>query len=90
MDHAEGEPSHDAGAVITQAWQPIETAPRDGTEVLVACPFDDGSYEMSVASWWVKSWAARGRDNDVRLPMLILDRQPTHWMRLPADPETPR
>jgi hypothetical protein len=72
---------------MTGEWQPIETAPMDWTEVLVACPFDGGGYEMHVATWWFRSWATYGKDFDTRLPMLILDRQPTHWMPLPEEPD---
>ncbi|WP_412535323.1 DUF551 domain-containing protein [Mesorhizobium sp. BAC0120] len=84
----ESESSVDKGKPRAATSSPgSQLKPRRRT-VLVACPFDDGSFELSVASWWVAAWAARGKDNDIRLPMLVLDRQPTHWMPLP-DPPAP-
>ena len=66
-------------------WQPIETAPRDGTEVLAWCDFDSLrcaiviSYEPNDENpkwpWW--DWDCRGIHESV----------PTHWMPLPAPPE---
>lgn len=74
-------------------WQPIETAPKDGTEVLlggVSTPFangvnpawvDIGSFEERgyCGSCWYSS--ATDRDGD------RLDCDPTHWMPLPEPPE---
>lgn len=70
-------------------WQPIETAPKDGTDVLLWCA---GAMEPSyalIASWvdfkgeapdgWCD--ASTGRYND--------GCPPTHWMPLPSPPETP-
>lgn len=72
------------------AWQPIETAPRDGTEVLVCRRYEDGHAEYAVAYCYEDDdgwrdigdigWAGMqgGPDN-----------QPTHWMPLPTPPEAP-
>jgi len=66
-------------------WQPIERAPKDGTQILAyACGYTGHFY--GVAEWalngpgkiqphqerWFWSYAIR----------------PTHWMPLPAPPET--
>jgi len=58
-------------------WQPIETAPKDGTSVLV---YDEGIIVIShwigesddMLGWW---------DNG------IMDPSPTHWMPLPEPPK---
>ncbi len=69
-------------------WQPIETAPKDGTPVLVYAQLDPP-----------EKWAAYMRD----LPPLIAItswhhdagfcvcevREPTHWMPLPDPPSKP-
>jgi hypothetical protein len=64
-------------------WQPIETAPKDGTRVLVF----EATYGMAVAAWdsyW--QWVERGADyaTEVWGNGTI---EPTHWMPLPQPPE---
>jgi hypothetical protein len=56
-------------------WKPIETAPKDGTEVLI---FGNGSY--AVAHWNGTEWRDIG---DIGWAgMYGEDNQPTHWMNL--------
>jgi hypothetical protein len=64
-------------------WQPIETAPKDGTEILAW----DGSVRTT-AVWWVpgKQWSLvspgeYAEDSEV---------WPTHWMPLPEPPNLSR
>lgn len=55
-------------------WQPIETAPKDGTVVLLAHPkgrIADGCHHPRYGAW---SW-----------PYVMLE--PTHWAPLPAAPK---
>jgi len=53
-----------------QGWQPIDTAPRDGTVVMFYAPVDD--YQISRADdYWGKAWWLENA---------------THWMPLPAPP----
>ncbi len=59
-----------------EPWLPIETAPKDGTPVLVCLP-DENPYFV----WWhdpTKQWV-RTRITD---PL----KSPTHWLPLPAPP----
>lgn len=68
-------------------WQPIETAPRDGTPILI---YDDGMIE--VVTWMEaeptilgdgsKTWA--GADAGPGYQNTYEDA--THWMRLPEPP----
>ncbi len=55
------------------AWQPIETAPKDGSQVLV---WDDGAMFIS---WWNEEEHAWIDNGPVQPP-------PTHWMPLPPPP----
>jgi hypothetical protein len=82
-------------------WQPIETAPKDGTVIDL---WVDGEFAGRRAScYWGKPWhdcGEHGRycdsewhdlDNgwvdDLNMPLRSLDdREPTHWMPLPAAP----
>lgn len=63
-------------------WQPIETAPRDGSDILV---YGRGNY--SVAYWSGKEWRDIG---DIGWAGIYGDEgnQPTHWIPLPASPES--
>ena len=61
-----------AAALIPQ-WQPIETAPKDGTSLLLL-----GSGGVWIAEWDGKYWYAG--DNFVDFP--------SHWMPLPPPPTT--
>ena len=69
-------------------WQPIKTAPRDGTPVLIWSP-DASAHGISLAQFiefegdpddggWQDFWS----DTSV-----IIDAEPTHWMPLPEPPE---
>jgi hypothetical protein len=59
-----------------EAWQPISTAPKDGTEVLVYVPrrlgpLFAGASNTTGIQWWSRN---------------LGDVQPSHWMPLPAPP----
>lgn len=58
-------------------WQPIETAPKDGTQILA--PLTLGGI-MAVVSWWDGMW--REGTNG-----LGLKNEPSHWMPLPDAPK---
>ena len=71
-------------------WQPIDTAPKDGTHIL-ACALDDP--DMSIVSWRRGSWIGRvdgfaaiesqsDFHTDYFYPFV------THWMPLPSPPIT--
>lgn len=67
-------------AVEALQWQPIESAPRDGTTLLGA--FKGGkvaSIEWLTDKGYVEGWALSGSmQNNMR---------PTHWMPLPEPPK---
>ena len=71
-------------------WQPIETAPKDGTEVLLFGEFDN----MAVAEWDHGDEAWVFAVTDVEIPgapkgtmFCSYFRDPTHWMPLPVPPD---
>lgn len=73
-------------------WQPIETAPKDGSQVLVwdqtegVCTARFQSHvEEWRASWGSEEWIQDGSVYDDAL----VARKPTHWMPLPAPPKSP-
>ena len=76
-------------------WQPIETAPKDGTIVFGYFSLDDGSHFLSEIMW-VKNGemvCGGGKDDVLVGPQawfsLLARREvsPTHWMPLPEPPK---
>jgi len=82
--------AHDEKLLAPHQWQPIETAPKDGTEIILWFPFKDiainGLYgEVSEGDWETgyRKW----------MEWLVADelwfqedpsQAPTHWMPLPS------
>ena len=66
---------NEVGSIEMTEWQPIDTAPKDGTDVLVWC-----GGAMFIACMEVGRWFFDRTDYSVK-PL------PTHWMPLPAPPE---
>jgi hypothetical protein len=64
---------------IPMEWQPIETAPKDGTLIL-GVKFDtDGQPWLAAFEWIIAGiWDAYQWE---------VDWEPTHWMPLPAPPQ---
>ena len=56
-------------------WQPIETAPKDGSHFIGAEFYDDKWWYEEI--WWSYSWEFSGGNFVTR---------PTHWMPLPKPP----
>ena len=63
-------------------WQPIETAPTDGTEVLICSP---AWLAAGIGAWTPD--ALPGRALWTSDDGAIYEPPPTHWMPLPAPPE---
>lgn len=68
-------------------WQPIETAPRDGTYLCLYAPTRKEPFQCGCWIWETDDnddpsdgtwWLGDGREDD----------QPTHWMPLPPPPHT--
>lgn len=72
-------------------WQPIGTAPKDGTEFLA---YDASTNKMDVAvmsDWFDLGWVCRPVQSDCELGPSDDEfgydlRGPTHWMPLPDPP----
>jgi hypothetical protein len=88
----------EAAALLTEqsrqqeAWQPIETAPKDeDVDVLLYVP---GERALSIGHWEPEAYATPG-DEDSHIPegwwghllWPVDGPQPTHWMPLPAPPQ---
>lgn len=85
--------------MLESEWRDISNAPRDGSWVLLFCDFHDGGKEMRVARWVADHRPATRREKPYGPfvwatqdgpPNLgtIAERVPTHWMPLPAPPDS--
>ncbi|SOY81917.1 DUF551 domain-containing protein [Cupriavidus taiwanensis] len=65
------------------AWQPIETAPMDGTPVLLYARAAFATAPVRVVGWWIygQHWVACTFSPNK--PTVLV---PTHWMPLPTPP----
>ncbi len=61
-------------------WQPISTAPRDGTSILIF-EADEGTGSVRVARW---------RDDTIPTGWTGSERSPSHWLPLPLPPNQPK
>lgn len=61
-------------------WQPIESAPRDGTSVLAIWCYDPDDPEKGSLTHDVVRWCGWWDSNGFTQP------EPSHWMRLPDPP----
>lgn len=70
------------------AWRPIETAPKDGTEVLLFKTFPSGEPQITMASYWdypgIEHWQRGWRTEKCKEQLSISN--PTHWQPLPQPP----
>jgi len=78
----------------TGGWLPIETAPKDGTRIILRCPnigavegwwdcVDGGGFEEGPPIFW---WTT---ENDLIIFGDGSYDDPTHWMPLPPPPNSP-
>ena len=68
-------------------WQPIDTAPKDGTDLLLFCredyrPAGQLCEYMEVGSWGLSYFDVMSWISDAASPLT-----PTHWMPLPGAPK---
>ncbi len=75
---------HEARA---EAWQPIETAPRDGTTVIVGRDMDPWGFVRGAGRWdgshGIYGWVCRGF---IDPPGELGLANPTHWQPMPEPP----
>jgi len=71
-------------------WQPIATAPKDGTPVLIYCPGSGGRWKVCEAWWAFEYEGGRGFWSTPHGPAgrgyMILPEAATHWMPMPEAP----
>lgn len=67
-------------------WQPIESAPKDGTEVLIYHKHTtDSHYSAVAASWFEGQFYASSKEDIIDWSDGI--KQSTHWQPLPQPPK---
>ena len=60
-------------------WQPIETAPKDGTKILVKSPQGVFTAYWFVNTHGVDGWAAYYPQGKYRTFWMVDETAPTHW-----------
>lgn len=81
------------------AWQPIETAPTDGTQVLLCCAVNADGQPIHAEAWGlfvqVAAWWAEENDGEGAWIVYCsipaepeLHFAPTHWALLPEPPQS--
>ena len=72
------------GKASVNKWQPIETAPKDGTSFLAAIPWEGEPLEILRMRW---DEIACLFGDATYAPFIEDQEQPTHWMPLPPPPK---
>lgn len=67
-------------AALENQWLPIETAPKEGKNVLVC---NIGMNNTGESFYWEGAWRCWDGENHVRTYYL----NPTHWMPMPEPPK---
>ncbi len=68
-------------------WQPIETAPRDGTEIIAwGVMQGDYGYTPDEYTWTGVQWTCAGWSVTKPTGRYFRGFTPTHWMHLPTPP----
>ena len=82
-------------------WQPIDTAPKDGREVILYYPELGKGSRVRMGYWYSSVTSSYGKETsrtEEWSPMIGFiggmygDKprpKPTHWMMIPAEPEPP-
>ena len=72
-----------AAKIKAPQWQPIESAPKDGTHILV-CTAGSDYYAVTV-HWFDNNWhETMSWDGELAIYEL---KKPTHWIGIPPTPE---
>lgn len=71
---------------MSDDWQPIGTAPKDGTEILLYRKWEEDKWPERISAYWnedVGAWIVAGGEFE----QLYINAVPfTHWMPLPDPP----
>lgn len=67
---------------VDEGWQPIDTAPKDGTPILVFGPYEVAG-RVNVVKWYCNSWAVTTDEYGWERVSYA-----THWQPLPSPPAT--
>lgn len=68
-------------------WEPIETAPRDGTAIIVQWKGHENTAEMMNMVWWDEYAKAPYKWRQMEGDLAMHENAFSHWMPLPEPPE---
>jgi hypothetical protein len=67
-------------------WKPIETAPKNGDEILLFCP---DTNELFIGYWcYIQNMWAYAIDNNDNDNYNFVSCEPSHWRLLPSAPKS--
>jgi hypothetical protein len=66
---------------VSPKWQPISTAPKDGTSILIFEADDSAVGNVRISRW---------RDDTIPTGWTGTENAPSHWLPLPLPPKMPR
>jgi hypothetical protein len=66
---------------VSPKWQPISTAPKDGTSILIFEADESSAGSVRVSRW---------REDTIPNGWTGTERAPSHWLPLPLPPKMPR
>lgn len=72
-------------------WQPIETAPKDGTPIIIGCNYDRMGKQQVTLAWYERGLWTEGvywDDDEEEFLISQCEFRASHWMPLPAPPPT--
>ena len=70
-------------------WQPIETAPKDGTSILLGCNYERMGKQRVTRAWWERGMWAEAMywsEDDQEFLISQCAFRASHWMPLPTPP----
>lgn len=74
---------------LTQ-WQPIDSAPKDETDIIIFCPY----IGVTTAKFYDRKWICTANGGEKAVSYMDYstteyhdDIKPTHWMQLPNSPK---
>ncbi|MBM0203963.1 hypothetical protein JNW90_13220 [Micromonospora sp. STR1s_5] len=81
LDFHVAKPIHAREGTPDREWRFMDTAPRDGTPILVWVKWQNAPHSPAIVAFEMKDWVRVGMKRTIAEAVI------THWMALPQGPE---